>query len=124
MKKLLFSLASMLIFTVVGMTTSGNAMAATYKMFTAWQGDGWWSETHKLRKGQTKEYRYQCKSSTDGHVLKTGKFCWKMEITGLKSTTTCTVTVAALQYLSRSCTNWSAFNNDTLTIKMKCPYEC
>ncbi len=74
------------------------------------------TSSYSLGKLATKEFRFLCKGTNAVRdVAHTDQ-----SISGLKSSTTCTIPVGGTTYISRSCTNWSAGVGDGLTLTTIC----
>ncbi len=70
------------------------------------------SDTYKLGKFATKEFRFRCKHKKALDYELAG-------IGGKGGDTTCTVTFKAIEYKSKSCTNWS-FTKDNIKLETTC----
>lgn len=108
--------------------TSATGMASTYKNVDCYcdpasQVDGTdargtnycvCEQDYTLGKLATKEFRFRCKSDNSGGIL-------AAYIDGLRSSTTCTIGWTELiDYISKSCTNWSMTHTDTIQLKTQC----
>ena len=67
--------------------------------------------TYTLGKSSTREFKGFCSG---------GLYISAIEVSGRKSSTTCTDDVIWMGYVSRSCTNWSPVTRDELHITVRC----
>lgn len=107
-----------------GLGLSQSASADTYVAYhchcTAEPGHSCsCSYSFQLGKSQTKEFRGYCEETTasDG-----GRVWPDIDVTDRDSATSCTIQARGpLQdYETKSCTNWSPFSRDNVTIKTTC----
>ena len=71
------------------------------------------SYDYYLGKGKTKEFRGYCTSDADIEPT-------NLTVAGKGMNTTCTADVMWKPYVTRSCTNWSVFTKDKLTLTVHC----
>ena len=64
----------------------------------------------------TKEFRFRCKNAN------ASMYGMDVYIDGLRSATTCTISLTVTDYISKSCTNWSLTHTDTVELKTHCPF--
>jgi len=70
-------------------------------------------QDYTLGKLATKEFRFRCKSDNSGDM--------DASIGGLRSSTTCTMGwTQFIDYISKSCTNWSMTHSDTIQLTTHC----
>ena len=73
----------------------------------------WCRYDYYLGKGKTKEFRGYCTSDSDIEPT-------NLNVSGKGMNTTCTADVMWKPYVTRSCTNWSVFTKDKLTLTVHC----
>ena len=100
---------------------SAPAVAATYQSFHCKCnppacGDCTCTDSYTLGSMVTKEFRAYCDNVSEESEAP------NLNVDGKSSSTTCTVQISILgqPYKSKSCTNWSLFHSDGLSIKVTC----